>query len=93
MFAECGLKISTEEKEQMLKSCFSLLKARKEQTVKSPGFPVSGAQPFGTGIRFQRRINFLKIAFLNDHRRPRHPFVDDSVFVLLRFFEISVSYF
>ena len=89
---------TSEEKEQVLKSgylskYFSLLKAQHRANSESPGLLVSRAQCFCTVVRFQRRINFLKKALLNEHWHPQHAFADDPVFVLLRFFEVPIHHF
>ena len=97
MFAEYRPKISSEEKEQVFKSgylskCFSLLKAQNRANSEKSRLACFKSL---TSFHFYSipKENQLKTAFLNDHRRRRHGFADDYVFVLLRFFEVPVSHF
>ena len=87
MFAEYRPKISSEEKEQVLKSgflskCFSLLKARNRANSEKSRLACFKSSTF---LHFYSipKENQLEIAFVNDHRRPRHGFayMYDSVFV------------
>ena len=97
MFAEYRSEISSEEKEQVFKSgylskCFSLLKARNRANSEKSSLACFKSSTF-LHLYSIPKENQLKIAFLNDHRRRRHGFAYDSVFVLLRFFEVPVSHF
>ena len=79
-------------KEKQVLKCFSLLKARNGANSQKSRLACFKSSTF---LHFYSipKENQLKIAFLNDQRRRRHGFVYDSVFVLLRFFEVPVSHF